>query len=193
MAKKASVPKSVYQLKITLKEIKPPIWRRVLVESDMTLNDLHQVIQESMGWDDYHLHEFRIAGEHYGSPDPSGFADVIDDAKIRLYQVIRGEKMKFLYEYDFGDGWRHEIVVEKILPAEKDGFYPVCLKGKRACPPEDVGGPWGYAQFLEAIADPEDSQHEDMLEWVGGVFDPEAFDLEMINQRLALMGMRRGA
>lgn len=193
MAKKASVPKSVYQLKITLKEIKPPIWRRVLVESDITLYDLHQVIQQSMGWDDYHLHEFRIAGEHFGAPDPDGFVEVIDDAKTRLHQVIRGEKMKFLYEYDFGDGWRHEIVVEKVLPAEKEGVYPVCLKGKRACPPEDVGGPWGYAEFLEAIADPENSQHEDMLEWVGGEFDPEAFDLEMVNHRLAIVGIRRGA
>jgi len=193
MAKKVSESKSVYQLKVTLKDFKPPIWRRVLVESEVTLFDLHQIIQIAMGWHNYHLHEFRIAGEHFGSPDLGGFEDVNDDAKTKLHQVIQGEKMKFLYEYDFGDSWVHEILVEKVLPVEKGGTYPVCLKGKGACPPEDVGGVWGYADFLEVLADPEDPQYEEMLEWVGGEFDPEAFDLETVNKRLKGMGRRRKA
>jgi len=103
---------------------------------------------------------------------------------VKLKDVVSREKAKFIYEYDFGDGWEHELLVEKILPPTAGQRYPICLKGKRACPPEDVGGIWGYADFLEAIQDPNNPDHEDLLEWIGGSFDPEAFDLEEINRRL---------
>lgn len=175
---------SVYQIKVTLKGIKPPIWRRIEVTSDITLHKLHRILQVVMGWDDYHLHQFTIGWEHYGVPDPDYSPEFMDDKKTRLHQVVHTEKTKFLYEYDFGDSWEHEILVEKILPVEEGKCYPVCVKGKRACPPEDVGGIWGYAEFLDAIEDPEHTEHKKMLEWAGGSFDSEAFDLDAVNQAL---------
>ena len=185
--KKAGDSKSVYQIKVTLKGIKPPIWRRIQVTSDVTLHKLHRILQVVMGWDDYHLHQFTIGWEHYGTPDPDYSPDFMDDKKTKLHSVVRTEKMKFRYEYDFGDGWEHEILVEKIFPAEEGGLYPVCVKGKRACPPEDVGGIWGYAEFLEAIQNPEHPEHESMMEWAGDDFHPEAFDLDAVNGMLMRM------
>ena len=107
-----------------------------------------------------------------------------DTRKVTLATLVRGEKAKFLYEYDFGDSWDHELLVEKVLPAEAEKRYPVCLTGKRACPPEDCGGIWGYASLLEAIRDPEHPEHDEMVEWVGDEFDPEAFDLDEVNREL---------
>jgi hypothetical protein len=182
MADKKDAP--IYQIKITLDYIKPPIWRRVQVPSTMTLAKLHSVIQAVMGWFDYHLHQFEIDGEYYGVPHPDDFEEVLDERKVRLDQIVAGEGTKFRYQYDFGDDWQHTLLVEKIVPPDSGVTYPICLKGKRACPPEDVGGPWGYAEFLEAIADPNHPEHEDMLEWSGGDFDPEAFDLADANAEL---------
>jgi hypothetical protein len=108
----------------------------------------------------------------------------MDERLVLLSEIATTAIRKFVYEYDFGDSWEHEILVEKILPAEAETAYPLCLRGKRACPPEDVGGVWGYEEFLEAIGDPTQEEHESYLEWVGGDFDPEAFDLEETNQRL---------
>jgi hypothetical protein len=180
----AEVP--IYQIKVTLEESKPPIWRRLLVRSDITLADLHRTIQAAFGWWDYHLHQFIIAEIYFGTPDPDYDDDLEmhDERKIRLHQITRREGFKFRYEYDFGDGWLHKVLVEKILPPEPGQHYPVCIKGRRACPPEDVGGMWGYYGFLEAIADPNHEEHEEYLEWVGGEFDPEAFDLEEVNEAL---------
>lgn len=169
--------KKVYQIKVTLKNIKPPIWRRILVTSDITLDELHDIIQIAMGWDGYHLHQFKIGNRYYGEIDPD-YDDMEDESKIKLSKAASKEKAKFSYEYDFGDSWDHQILVEKILPMEAGKDYPVCTAGKRACPPEDVGGVWGYADFLEAVKDPE---HEDMLEWAGGEFDPDEFDPDEIN------------
>jgi len=173
----------VYQLKITLKDVKPPVWRRVQVK-DCTLGKLHDVIQTCMGWEDYHLHTFEIAGEQYGAPDPDGMMEVHSEARVKLSQVVDQGLTKFTYTYDFGDGWRHAITVEKMLEAEPGVRYPRCIAGKRACPPEDCGGPWGYGDFLDAISDPKHERHEELLEWVGGEFDPEAFDLETVNEEL---------
>jgi hypothetical protein len=174
----------IYQLKITLKRIKPPIWRRILVESDTTLEKLHSIIQIAMGWMDGHLHQF-IAGEKtYGEPHEDNTFEVIDERRVRLSQVVKREKARFVYEYDFGDGWQHEILVEKISAPEPDQVYPICVKGKRSCPPEDVGGPWGYANFLEAIENEDHPEHEDYLDWIDGSFDPEEFDLEAVNASL---------
>ena len=180
----------VYQLKVTLKHIRPPIWRRLQVLGDATLGHLHMVLQIAMGWSSDHLHEFEIGRSRYGVHDPEeedAFwgTPAKDEDAVRLGEVVRSAKRTFLYTYDFGDTWEHVILVEQILPREEGGTYPVCLKGRRAGPPEDCGGPWGYGHLLEALGDASHPDHADLLEWVGGSFDPEAFDLEELNRRLS--------
>ncbi len=137
-----------------------------------------------MVWDDYHLNQFSIGDIDYGQPHPDYGFDLRNEKNVKLSQVVTEEKFKFDYIYDFGDDWEHQVVVEKVLPLVPAVRYPVCLAGKRACPPEDCGGIWGYTQLLEALADPQVPEHEKMLEWQGGSIDPEAFDLNEINQRL---------
>ena len=180
---KSKEPAAVYQLKITLRDIKPPVWRRVQVK-DCSLTKLHDIIQTCMGWDGYHLHAFEIGGEQYSEPDPDGMMDAEDERKVKLSQVVAQGFKKFSYTYDFGDNWEHVLQVEKTLAAEPGVRYPRCIDGKRACPPEDCGGSWGYGEFLEAIQDPEHEEHEDMTEWIGWEFDPEKFDLEEVNAEL---------
>ncbi|RLD06854.1 MAG: plasmid pRiA4b ORF-3 family protein [Chloroflexi bacterium] len=175
----------IYQLKISLSGSKPPIWRRLLVKDSTSLADLHEIIQTSMGWENYHLHQFIINGEYYGVPHPDDWEDVQDEGKYPLKKLVPAEKYKFTYEYDFGDGWIHTVLVEKILPAEAGEKYPRCIKGKRACPPEDVGGIWGYGTFLEAIKDPKHEQHEMFINWIGYDFDPTYFDIAEINLLLS--------
>ncbi len=174
---------TVYQLKITLKGIRPPIWRRVIVPDFMTLQDLHSVIQAVMGWYDYHLYAFDINGVEYGKP--TDWDEVEDAGKVSLKQVITREKMKFNYTYDFGDDWEHQILVENILQPEPSMAYPRCIGGRRACPPEDCGGVWGYAEFLEAISNPDHPEHETMLEWIGEEFDPAEFSVDDANEALS--------
>lgn len=186
-AKPVSQTNQVYQLKITLRGSKPPIWRRVLIPSNFSLYKLHQVIQLAMGWTNSHLHQFLIDGRYYSIPSPEDWEPVIDERRHSLAQIAPQVKRKFVYEYDFGDSWEHEIGVEKILPPEPGMKYPVCLKGKRACPPEDVGGVWGYENLLDALSDPKHEEHLSYLTWIGGEFDPEAFKLEEINQALRRM------
>lgn len=180
---KSSKSGPVYQLKITLADIKPPVWRRVEV-TDCTLSKLHEIVQVVMGWDGYHLWAFEIGGDQYGE-DPEGDMDMESSRKLKLNQVVRGGVRKFFYTYDFGDHWEHVIQVEKVLEAEPKVKYPRCVKGGRACPPEDCGGAWGYGDFLLAVQNPTHESHEEMLEWVGGEFDPEAFDIEAVNKKLA--------
>ena len=185
--KKAAV---IYQLKITLRDIRPPIWRRVQVRSDVTLSHLHWVIQLSMGWTNSHLHSFTIHGQEYGVPMPElGFAELEpeDERSVKLSSFIPGEKFKFSYLYDFGDSWEHEILVEKVQSAAADVYYPRCIKAKRACPPEDCGGSWGYQSFVDIIQDPEHPEHPSMLEWVGGYFDPEDAEFDEINPCLKMI------
>lgn len=177
--------KTIYQLKISLKDIRPPIWRRVQVQSSTTLSDLHLIIQAAMGWYNCHLHSFDIQGIEYGKPDPDYGWDIRDESKVKLSQVIKQEKSKFFYTYDFGDSWDHTILVEKILSQEPQVSYPLCIKAKRACPPEDCGGALGYIDFLEAIKDPQHPEYKSFQEWLGGDFDAEFYDLQEINQRLA--------
>ncbi|MGI8936091.1 MAG: plasmid pRiA4b ORF-3 family protein [Phormidesmis sp.] len=183
LAKKAPT-QTVYQLKITLSGARPPIWRRVQVASNITLGKLHKIIQVAMGWYSCHMHEFEILGEAYGEPMPEYDLDIRSERNVRLNTFVTGEKFKFAYVYDMGDSWDHQILVEKVLPADPEVRYPICIKGKRACPPEDCGGVWGYAELLETLSDPENPEHEEMLEWVGGDFDAEAFDLASTNQQL---------
>jgi hypothetical protein len=176
----------IYQIKVTLKDTKPPIWRRLLVRSDTTLGDLHTTIQAAMGWWNYHLHQFIVGEVYYGEPHPEYFdyLEMLDERDVTLGQVAPHEGAKFDYEYDFGDGWEHRVLVEKIAAPEPGRSYPVCIKGRRVCPPEDVGGPWGYADFLDAIRDPEHPEHNSYLEWIGGEFDPEAFEPDEMNDAL---------
>ncbi len=182
----------VYQIKVTLKGSKPPIWRRMQVTSTTTFAQLHQILQCVMGWEGDHLYRFDINGMEYGDPSMVEEMEGEDARRVTLETLVRGEKDKFLYEYDFGDSWDHELLVEKVLPSEAGKRYPVCLTGKRACPPEDCGGIWGYASFLEAIQDPQHPEHEEMVDWVGGAFDPEAFDLDEVNSELQNLTSPRG-
>lgn len=173
----------IYQFEITLLGgIEPRIWRRFAAQADMTLADLHDVIQIVMGWWDEHLHQFVIKGKSYGMPSVD--LDFIDASQVKLRDVVTRRGNKFVYEYDFGDCWQHELEVLERGPRETDVRYPVCLAGERACPPEDCGGVWGYEELLETIADPSHDEHERMMEWVGEEFDPEAFDPDQINQKL---------
>ena len=183
----------IYQIKVTLDDTRPPIWRRILVPGNTTLLKLHDILQIVMGWEDYHLHMFTIEGFIYGDPADDEYGDLgtIDEANYKLSKVIHREGQRLSYEYDFGDSWDHTLLVEKILPLQEGIHYPLCLKGKRACPPEDVGGVWGYENFLEAIRDPDHNEHEEYLAWMGGEFDPEAFDPEEINIQLRRMGRGR--
>jgi hypothetical protein len=190
MAKK---PTQIYQIKVTLDDTHPPIWRRILAPGNTTLLKLHDILQIVMGWEDYHLHMYTIEGLIYGDPadDEYGDRSTLDEACYKLSQVIYDEGQRFTYEYDFGDSWDHTLLVEKILPPAEGVRYAHCLKGKRKCPPEDVGGVRGYENLLEAIRDPSHNEHDEYLVWVGGEFDPESFNLEEINARLRSMGRGR--
>ena len=191
---KRSMTPGVYQIKVTLKGSKPPIWRRMQVTSETTLAQFHRILQWVMGWEGYHLYQFVVAGMEYSDPRALEEMEGEDAQRVTLETVEQGEKSKFLYEYDFGDSWDHELLVEKVLPRDEGKRYPLCLAGKRACPPEDCGGIWGYAGFLAAIRDPKHPEHAAMLEWVGGEFDPDLFDLDEVNrklQRLTSPGGRR--
>lgn len=143
-----------------------------------------------MGWTDSHLHHFIINDEFYGAPEDDKFGDmgIKNEARYKLNQFVSREGFRFRYEYDFGDSWLHDPVVEKILPAEAGVQYPICAAGKRACPPEDVGGVWGYDDFLEAISNPDHPERKEMLEWIGADFDPEFFDMDDVN-----LGLRQFA
>jgi hypothetical protein len=175
--------KSLYQIKVTLVESKPPIWRRLIVKDNIKLDQLHSVLQVAMGWLDCHLHQYRVGGSYIGIPQPDLDFDVTDERNVYLQDIISNPKDKFIYEYDFGDGWEHKIVLEKVLPLDISES-PVVIKGKGACPPEDCGGVWGYADFLDAIQDPKHEEHESMLEWIGGEFDPDKLDVDLINKAL---------
>jgi hypothetical protein len=184
MPKRTAAPERIYQLKLMLKGSKPPIWRRVEVDDAITLARLHQIMQAAMGWYDSHLHMFTIAGITYGLPDLYDEHEVRDERRVKLNQLLSIPKQALLYEYDFGDGWLHQVLLEKILEPEAGVTYPRCIAGRRACPPEDCGGLWGYANLLEAIRDPNHPEHTELLAWVGGAFDPERFIIEAANGRL---------
>lgn len=188
MAKKASPSGNVLQLKITLEHSKPPIWRRVEVLDTFTLKHLHDIIQTVMPWESSHLHSFKVNNSYYSVKYKDMFDDMDDmedAAKVKLKAAFQKEKAAIHYEYDFGDSWNHKIVLEKIMEPEPNVHYPRCTAGKLACPPEDCGGIWGYYELLEAIKDPNHPEHEDMLDWVGGEWDAEEFDIDTINQDLS--------
>lgn len=179
------VPAAIYQLRIELLYVEPAVWRRILVPGAMKLHQLHAALQWTMGWAGGHLHEFVIGPNHYGEPDPyyDTPPEVQREDRVTLAAALDARK-SFIYLYDFGDGWEHRVSVDKILPPDPRLKLPLCLDGANACPPEDVGGPPGYADFMEAINDPKHEEHEAMLEWRGGSFDPTAFRLDDINAAL---------
>ena len=180
--------KSIYQIQIALKGFKPKIWRRILVASDLPLSDFHKIIQTTMGWTNSHLHQF-IKNRTYYSPkmedddfwEESGSLHYED---LKISDLLEKEKDKIIYEYDFGDGWMHDIMLEKILPFDKNIKNPICIAGKNSCPPEDCGGIWGYAEIFEILSNPEHKEYESYVEWLGGDFDPEFFDKEEVNELL---------
>jgi hypothetical protein len=187
----------IYQIKVTLLDTDPPIWRRLLVPADLTLDQLHHVLQLAMGWEDCHLHEFRIGQQRFGKPDPMeralGGPRTASERTARLCNVLTRAGAKAVYTYDFGDSWDHQIVVEKRLAPEPGRAYPTCLAGERHGPPEDCGGIPGFYNLLEAIRDPEHEQHEELLDWLGGNFDPDAFSVDEVNRRFAPLQRRRSS
>lgn len=202
----------IYQLKVTLAGIHPPVWRRVLVPSMQTLADLHEILQIVMGWQNEHLHEFmapcpgeknlttrrarRTALRFVPFVDPMGFPmewidaeEETDESTVRLEDVAPAARSHLIYTYDLGDAWEHDIVVEKILAADPEVQYPVCIAGARNGAPEDCGGSWGYMELLGALVQPDDPDCQELIEWMGpGGWDPEAFDLADINTELQRWG-----
>jgi hypothetical protein len=180
-----------YQLKITLDDCHPAVWRRLRVP-DCTLEELHELVQTAMGWHNGHLHEFSAGKERFAMDGMDEFGDLDDDAReesaVRLSELVDAGHKKLNYWYDFGDDWRHTIKIEKTLEAMADGDLAVCVAGAGACPPEDIGGVWGYAEFLEALADPTHERHEELAGWYGGEFDPTAFDVGAVNELLRARG-----
>jgi hypothetical protein len=193
--KDVQTPNKIYQIKVTLLGTKPPIWRWLLVPASLTLVQLHEVLQSAMGWLDSHMHGFRIGQKSFMIPDPEeGLTldlGVGDERKVRLFTVLGKVGSKAVYTYDYGDNWDHSISVEKILQPEGGRTYPVCVAGKRRCPPEDCGGISGYYNLLETISDPEHEDYEDMVKWIGGDFDPEDFSVNDVNEMLK--GLQHGA
>ncbi len=175
------------QIYFELKWLEPSIWRRVIVPDTITLKQFHKVIQIGMGWSDRHQHEFLIADKRYGAPE-LGTRDIFPEKNARLGKCL-GNQQTFGYVYDFGDNWEFNLKVEEIRPMEELTQYPICIDGARASPPEDVGGPPGFLDFLEAISNPMHPGHPDVIEWYGDGFDAEAFDAGQVNQRL--MRIRR--
>lgn len=173
---------NVYQFKITLKEIQPKIWWRIQVPAYYRFWDFHVAIQDAMRWLDYHLNQFEIINpktgdkELIGIPDDEDFESIIPEEKVKISKYFLFPKDKANYEYDFGDWWVHEIVLEKILPAVIGNKYPQCIEGARACPPEDCGGVWGYEELLEVISNPKHEEYKERMEWLGGKYNPEDFD-----------------
>ena len=175
---------NIYQFKISLKEIKPVIWRRIQVPENYTFWDLHVAIQDSMGWWDSHLHSFVVKNPVTGKKEEIGIPsdDFLDEMPTlpgweeKISEWFTEENKKAEYLYDFGDDWHHGVTLEKILSREQKDKYPRCIAGKRACPHEDCGGVWGYHDLLEIISNPAHEEYEEMMEWLGGAYDPEAFD-----------------
>jgi hypothetical protein len=179
-----------YRLKICLSNVRPPVWRRVEVLGDCTLRELHRVIQATMGWTDSHLHEFAIAGCRYGVADLADSSLIQNERTARLDELIHEEGLTFVYEYDLGDRWRHEILVEKIESPDPDTRYPVCSEGGGACPPEDCGGAAGYAMVLSLLDHWACEEPDQVRDWVSRAFDPEAFQVERANDALRLARAR---
>jgi len=182
------MPKNIYQIQISLKGFEPRIWRRILIQSDLLLSDFHKIIQTSMGWTNSHLHQFIKNQTNYTlrMPDDDTWYELnnVDYKEMKISDLLKKEKEIIIYEYDFGDSWEHDILLEKILPFDEKMKYPVCISGKMNCPPEDCGGVWGYSDMLEILKQPDNEEYDSYIEWLGGEFDPEYFDKDDVNDLL---------
>ena len=174
----------ILQCHVLLLDSEPPIWRRIVISDQITLDELHGVLQIVMGWEFSHLYDFKLGRDCYASQFPLPLEGTLDAATVSLasFQLTPGDK--FTYTYDFGDGWRHQVTVADVLPWSEAAELPHCLEGDRACPPEDSGGVWGYEGLLERLADPEDPEYEELLDWIGVDFDPERFEVAAVNTQL---------
>ena len=188
--RKYRLPVRIYQLRIELTQIEPRIWRTILVPDTIKLSKLDRIIQEAFGWTNSHLHEFSFGTKRYGMVDAIEDQEwdeenpLLDERKFTIGMLLSDDLSEFEYDYDFGDGWCHNIKVERLLTPNQTNYWPMCIDGENACPPEDVGGPLGYLEFIEILADPTHEQHEDLFRWVGGPFDPQGFDVNTANTRI---------
>ena len=177
------IAKKNYQIKLELMDVKPPVWRRILLDPDISLRDFHKIIQTAMGWTNSHLHQFECGNVFY-APVEFEVEGAKNSAKIKLADVLNTVGGQIKYEYDFGDRWMHDIVLENILPENKSHKIPCCTEGQRKCPPEDCGGADGYRNLMNIIADPKNEEFEDTMEWLGGKFDPDKFNIQQVNKKL---------
>ncbi len=182
---------TIARLKITLKDVEPPVLRRIEVPFDIRLDRLHEVLQAAMGWTNSHLYEIRAGGAGWGLTDPDWPDGPLDARKARLDRIVEDTGAKTLrYLYDFGDGWDHTVKIERLLDPVPGERYPRLLEASGRCPPEDVGGPSGYAETLEAISDPKHERHKECKEWMPENFDPALVNVERIADELAILAKR---
>lgn len=172
----------VYAIKVTLLGTIPPIWRRILVGRDMTLRNLHRTLQTVMGWEDSHLHQFVLPKQKVRKSRQGSGTRIGNESRTRVGDVIGGAGERFIYEYDFGDSWQHELLLEEVLLGD-ESFQQMCVAGERRCPPEDCGGLHGFAELLEALQDANHPTHEEVCDWLGD-FDPAWFSADEINRQL---------
>lgn len=192
-ARAISEEPAIFQVKVAILDIEPEIWRRVLVPADTTLNQLHDVIQAVFGWWDYHLHQYRVDGTLYAIPDPEYNDDLLpprlDERAVSLRDLLTAGSI--IYEYDFGDCWKHLVQIESVAMTRESGVsYPVCTGGARACPREDCGGTDGYRRLLEVLADPMHEEHAELKRWAGRRYDPEKFEPAAANRALRKLRKR---
>ena len=189
--KKPVAGEPLYQIKVTIIGSEPSIWRRIQVPGNVSLHRLHLILQAVMGWQNYHLYRFNFSGTYFGIPDPEVDAyneiEIRDSRRTKLSRIVPMDETCFLYEYDFGDSWEHEVLVERIGVKEPKVLYPVCVSGARACPPEDCGSIPGYAELLKVLGDPNHEEYYHMKEWSGPRFDPEKFSTAKVNRLLKTM------
>lgn len=181
-SKKGSIPK-VFEFKVTLLNVNPPVTRIFLAHEFIQLNELHDLIQFTMGWENKHLYKFQINNESFGADEEKIGDEPSELESIELNRVL-GEATKFFYDYDFGDFWRHEVEIIKIHEHDSNIRYPTCIGGENACPPEDCGGPHGFEELKKTISGKDSKKKKELLEWLGGFYDPSTFDPNLINRYL---------
>ena len=174
---------TAHVLRVSLRDVEPEVWRRIAVVSDMALPKLAKALEQAMGWEGHHLHVFDVGGVQFGQPDEDTDY-VINEKAAKVSHLLPREGTSLRWDYDFGDGWEHDVVVEAVEPLNPKTKYPVVLDGERACPPEDVGGPPGYEELLRVLSNPKHKEYKHMREWAPEGFDPAAFDLVAANRRL---------
>jgi hypothetical protein len=175
---------TVHEMRVTLLDVSPPVWRQIRVPSALPLSTVHAVIQIAFGWEDRHLHEWRVGDITYGLSDEDSWGEDLRDESTALLADVAPVDSLLRYDYDFGDGWEHLVEVTAVHPYSGQVVPVACLGGARACPPEDCGGPFGYEHLIDALRDVDDAEHEDVVEWLGDHFDPAEFDMASVNNRL---------